>query len=92
MAVVLVMLFAMFNFVVDPYSMFNMPRIDRFNGRKATAESQERLIEAYDVFPTSSKTLLFGNSRVDRGLDGRMPQWPSNERPVHNLAVGGSGL
>jgi hypothetical protein len=88
--IVLAAAVAIFNVMIDPYLLFNMPRIDGFNARKPSVETQERLIKAYDVLRARPNTLILGTSRVAVGLDARDPVWPEHVRSVYNLGLGGA--
>jgi hypothetical protein len=89
--IVLVPLVAIFNAMVDPYLLFDAPRIAGLNASKPAVETHERLMKAYDVLRASPNTLILGASMVDWGLDAQHPAWPSVDRPVYNLALQGSG-
>jgi hypothetical protein len=83
------MLAAVLNFVVDPYILFDAPRITGLNERKPIVVTQERMMKPYDVMRFRPNTLIIGTSRTDMGLDALHPAWPSNMRPVYNLAMAG---
>ncbi len=84
-------LVAAVNAAVDPYLIFEVPRIDRFNARKPAAFTQERLMKAYDVLRASPRTIILGSSRVDIGLNARSAAWPIGVRPVYNLGFAAGG-
>jgi hypothetical protein len=75
---------------VDPYLLFNMPRIKGFNDKKPSVESQERLMKAYEVVRAAPNALILGTSRVAIGLDTAHASWPARARPVYNLGVAGA--
>ncbi len=76
-----------FNALVDPYLLFNSPRVEGLNDRKPAVETEERLMKAYQVTRTRPRGLILGTSRVDMGLDTRHPAWPADAQPVYNLGI-----
>ena len=76
--------------LVDPYLLFNMPRIRGFNAKKPSVEHQERLMKAYEVLRASPNAVILGTSRVAIGLDAAHPSWPARARPVYNLGLAGA--
>lgn len=79
-----------FNVAIDPYLLFGAPRIQSINARKPTT-NHERLVKAYDVLRSDTRTVLLGSSRVDLGMDATDAAWPANTQPVYNLGLGGAG-
>ena len=75
------------NALVDPYLLFNMPRLKGFNQNKPSVEHHERLIKAYEVRRAAPKSLILGSSRVAIGLDAAHVSWPAYARPVYNLGI-----
>src|SRR6516165_9898554 len=75
------------NAAIDPYLLFNMPRVRWFNDRKPGFEHQERLMKAYEVVRAAPNGLILGTSRVAIGLDPAHAAWPAKARPVYNLGV-----
>jgi hypothetical protein len=78
------------NAFVDPYLLFNMPRLTRINQRKPAVETHERLMKAYEVLRAAPNGLILGTSRVAIGLDTAHPAWPARARPVYNLGLAGA--
>ena len=83
-------LVAAFNVIVDPYSVFGMPRIAGFNALKPGAGTHERMVKTYQVERRRPVTIILGSSRADNGLDPDSALWPARMRPVYNLAVDGA--
>jgi hypothetical protein len=77
----------LFNIVVDPYLLFNVPRVAGFNDRKPGISSQQYLIKAYDVIRAHPATLILGSSSVELGIDPGSPAWPPQALPVYNLGL-----
>jgi hypothetical protein len=88
---VFVALLAALNVLVDPYLLFDSPRVRGVNAAKPAADARERMIKAYDAPRKRPRTLLLGSSRVDWGLDAQHPAWPEHDRPVYNLGLVGAG-
>ena len=58
-------LVATFNYAVDPYGLFDTPRIDKFNRLKPKATSRVRVSKVYQVDRFKPKTIVAGNSRPE---------------------------
>jgi hypothetical protein len=83
---------AAFNVAVDPYLLFDTPRISGFNAQKSEdVYRHELMIKVYDAPRRVPKTLVLGSSVVDLGLDSLDPAWPELARPVYNLGFIGGG-
>jgi hypothetical protein len=57
------------NLVVDPYGVFDSPRLKGFNAEKPAFLEQLRLTHAYAVAWRKPRCILLGTSRTGRGLD-----------------------
>ena len=77
------------NALIDPYLLFDMPRLKGFNQRKPGVERHERLMKAYEVLRAAPRSLILGTSRVAIGLDAAHASWPAVARPVYNLGLAG---
>jgi hypothetical protein len=75
------------NAFVDPYLLFNMPRLKGFNQRKPGVETHERIMKAYEVLRAAPNGLILGTSRVAIGLEAAHSSWPARARPVYNLGL-----
>ena len=82
---------AVFNMIVDPYGLFRFVDKPGFNSIKPTAASQEPMTKAYQTLRVQPRGLILGNSRSEVGFDPEHPAWPSDARPVFNLALPGTG-
>jgi hypothetical protein len=89
-AVLLTAVVVSINAAIDPYLMFNMPRVKGYNDKKPGVESQERLMKAYEVVRAAPNGLILGTSRVAIGLDTAHAAWPAKARPIYNLGVAGA--
>jgi hypothetical protein len=83
---------ASLNALVDPYLLFDRPRIVGFNAVKPAVETREPMMKAYQVTRLRPKTLILGSSRTDIGLDPDSPAWPEWMRPIYNLSLAGSDV
>lgn len=81
---------AALNVAVDPYLLFDRPRLAGFNAVKPAVETREHLIKAYAAPRSAARTLIFGSSRTDIGLDPSHPLWRAGDSPVYNLSLVGS--
>lgn len=80
------------NFFVDPYLIFESPRISNLNAVKPTAVSRERIFKARHVERKQPRTVIVGNSRGHRGYSPESAAWPSDMQPVYNLSLAGATL
>ena len=87
-----VLVVAGINLVIDPYTVFNRPRVPGLNAVKSAVETRERMMKAYQVTQVAPRTVIIGSSRVGIGLDPQSPSWPAAMQPVYNLGLVGSGL
>lgn len=78
---------AAFDAVVDPYDLFDMPRIAGLSRFKPRAEDHTEMVKAYQALRLHPRTVLLGTSRVDIGLDPDSPIWPAQARPVYDYGV-----
>ena len=90
-ALLVLVLVAGFNFAVDPYLLFDRPRVAGFNERKPSVATQERMMKLHEVVRGPGyRALILGSSRVDVGLNALHGAWPSTMRPVYNLGLAGA--
>ncbi|MDA8382468.1 MAG: hypothetical protein M0037_05280 [Betaproteobacteria bacterium] len=82
---------ALINATVDPYGLYRFVTLTGFNRIKPEAENSARLVKAYALEHMRPRALIVGNSRVEVGLDPRAPAWPTQDRPVYNLGLPGTG-
>ncbi|HIE55709.1 MAG TPA: hypothetical protein EYP90_11105 [Chromatiaceae bacterium] len=81
-----------FNYLVDPYGLFDTARIPGFNEKKPLAASHVRMVKPYQVMRFAPVTLIMGNSRPEMGLDPANRCWSAANRPVFNLSLPGSSI
>ena len=78
-----------FNGIVDPYGIFNSPKISGFNQVKPAKFYNDRLFKAIEITQIQPKVILLGSSRTQWGLD---PQHPAFDEPTYNLALQGANM
>ncbi|VXC21808.1 hypothetical protein [Massilia sp. 9I] len=81
---------AAFNYITDPYLVFDAPRTTGFNSLKPAVETRERMMKAYQAERISARTIVLGSSRTDLGIDPAAPGWPATAKPVYNLSLVGT--
>jgi len=88
-----VLLFAAtLNYVVDPYGLYQLVNLERFNKKKLVAAPNGKLIKPYGVQLVQPMTLLLGNSRVEAGIDPESNLWPVSWLPVYNMSLPATGI
>lgn len=94
LAVLLIFLFvtAAFNYLVDPYGLFDTKRIEGFNATKPAAGVHVRLAKPYQVINFAPKAIITGNSRPEMGLNPDNACWPTEFHPIFNLALRGADV
>ncbi len=80
------------NAAVDPYGLFNQPRLAGFNAIKPEVDSREALMKSYQARRVQPATVILGSSRTGVGLDPRSAAFPAAMQPVYNLSIAGSDL
>ena len=91
-AVSLLVLAGAVSFIVDPYGLYDEIVIEGFNAKKPRAYTHRRLVKQRRALRLAPTTVVFGNSRLDVGIDPDSPNWPEDLRPVFNLAIPGEGM
>lgn len=81
---------AAFNWVMNPYNVFDPPVLKGVNDRQPFLHSQERFYKACAVIRQQPQTVILGSSRADIGLSPQHPGW--TQQPVYNLSVAGAPL
>ena len=84
----IVLLVGGFNLIVDPYDIFDSPKIEGFNANKPEIESIQRVYKAIKQNSAKTDILLIGTSRTDRGLD---PANKNIKQDAYNSSIN-SGL
>lgn len=64
-----------FNFIVDPYGIFNGVQVAGVNFPKPQAHNHEMLVKSYLVSEVKPDSIALGTSRVGYGIDPRSRSW-----------------
>ena len=89
---ILIVLIAAFDVLMDPYLQFDTPRIKGLNARKPAAGPHEQWMKAVVVQRERPATVILGSSPTDIGIDPSDAAWPAHNRPVYNLSLPNSNL
>lgn len=81
----------LFNWVVDPYAIFQTIEIPGFNAAKPRMRRNLRTVKAFAVRRLRPEGLILGSSRAEIGLSPTHPGWALGDGVVYNLAVPGGG-
>ncbi len=79
-------------FFVDPFGVYQSPKIAGFNKIKPEIAKHESLAKAYLVRAYKPAGLVIGTSRSDFGLDPAHPGWAASAQPVYNSSISGGGI
>lgn len=82
----------LFNYLIDPYAVFDSARIAGISDLKPSAGSRVRMAKPYQVRNYRPKGIIAGNSRPELGLDPDHSCWPEFSHPVFNLGLPGAGV
>jgi len=90
--IILLMTTVLINISVDPFSVFNIPTLYKFNKIKPELKRQERLTKVFYGILNKKKfdTIILGSSRVDYGFD---PEYYSDKtgNSTYNLGIKATG-
>ena len=75
----------MFNLLVDPYSIYESPRINGINTAKPALATHPRFWKPYKVRDFKPSAIIVGTSRSEVGLSPRHPGW--GFQPTYNLGL-----
>jgi hypothetical protein len=81
-----------FNVIIDPYLVIGAPRIPGLNAVKPETQTHTELSKGYLIQRFHPVGVMFGDSKVDIGLDPSSPYWPDDARPVFDDGVPGSNV
>jgi hypothetical protein len=83
-------LLAGFNALVNPFNIYDGPRLSGFNDYKYKLATHSRLSKAAEVRRLHPDCLILGSSRAQIGLDPAHPAW--SDCTAYNLAQNGGTL
>ncbi len=79
------------NYMMDPYSVYNTPKIDGVNANKPELFKHLRLTKAHIIGRRRPDALVIGSSRTEHGLDPEHPALSSRYN-AYNLALTGATI
>jgi len=84
----LLTLIAGFNWLANPYLLFNSPDIEGFNKIKTEPFYKQLVFKPYQIKSQPYRTVIFGSSRAGIALDPE--QLPDRYQPAYNASIGGA--
>ena len=81
----------LFNFIIDPYDIFNSPNLEKLNDVKVADDNNDRLFKAVDIIRIKPTTIILGSSRSKQGINPDNPLF-KNKQPAYNLAINGPNV
>lgn len=81
---------ALFNYIIDPYDIFNRPYFGKINHNKIEKDNNDRLFKAIDIIRIKPITVLLGSSRIKQGINTHHSVLKN--QPVYNLGLNGANL
>lgn len=79
------------NWLVDPYGVFRVSKVQGFNHEKPQKFDNDRLFKTTDIIHLKPATILLGSSRMRQGLNPESPLL-QEYLPVYNLGLNGSNI
>jgi len=87
---ILIFIFS-FNFIVDPYGVFNIVNIEGFNKNKNYISNDART-KFYNAKRANPNVLLIGTSRTEHINPKDLAKYFPEDTNIYNLAIKGSGV
>jgi hypothetical protein len=87
--VVLALLVAGLNLLIDPYDVFGTPRLPHISLLKPGPKNHALLAKTYQEARAHPATVLIGSSSTHIGIDADAPTWPASMRPIYNYGIPG---
>ena len=87
----------LFNYVIDPYGVFNAFYLPKFNDVKKNKPYNDHLYKPLDIIRIKPKTIIMGTSKVKQGInpDNISSEIITNsnyQNPVYNLGLNGANI
>jgi hypothetical protein len=80
------------NLFVNPYDVFDTPRIAGISALKPDARDHLMLAKTYQLARSHPVTVVIGSSVVYLGIDAFAPAWPAAMTPVYNYGIPGTAI
>lgn len=86
----LLLITAAFNAFIDPFYLFNSPKIEHVNQQKPVYHAHDRMIKANLIRNWKPDVLVMGSSRAEIGLNPDSPDLLKTTTPTFNLGISGA--
>lgn len=84
------MLIIMFNYLIDPFSLYGSSSFKGVNAKKPEMHKHLRMVKAAKISQIKPLSLILGTSRAEYGIDPGHPGW--KEFPVYNAAMSSANI
>jgi hypothetical protein len=84
------LLFGLFNFFIDPYSIVNLVRIEGINKNKPYIDNNSRLTKAAQIIDKKPEVVILGSSRVEFGINPDSKYF--NDAAVYNAGLANASI
>jgi hypothetical protein len=84
------LLIVLFNLLIDPFSIYNSPKIEGININKPAFSTHLRMSKAVVVSKIKPSGIILGNSRAENGINPGHSGW--NAKSVYNLGLGNANI
>ena len=81
----------LFNYIIDPYGIFNQFYLTKLNDIKPKKDDNDRLFKAVDIINLRPTTVIIGSSRTKQGIRTDHAAF-SGQQNVYNLALNGANI
>jgi hypothetical protein len=86
----MLLLITTFNAFMDPFAIFNGPKIIGINANKPVLSTHVRLTKSMAIRSKKPDSIILGNSRAEYGIDPKHPVW--GDQKVYNLGLGNASV
>ncbi|MGY6530727.1 MAG: hypothetical protein ACXITR_12465 [Cyanobacterium sp.] len=80
-----------FNYLINPYGIFNHDLLSNFNHEKPRKDNNDRLFKAIEIINIKPDVVMIGSSRIKQGINPSNVKLEQNNS-VYNLGINGPNM
>jgi hypothetical protein len=80
-----------FNFLIDPYDIFNSPHLPQINNAKIKKNDNDRLYKAIDIIKLKPSIVIMGSSRTKQAISPQHSVF-DKQQTVYNLGLNNANI